>query len=270
MDICKKELEELLSFGEQAVRLASRHLVDHWGDWKNVKQKESHHSIVAEEDLESEEIIIQFLDKASPGHSFVSEERGGIVRDSGFTWVIDPLDGSSYYVRGLRSFSVSVALLYEWQPILGIVACPSDSEVFTALRAGGSYLNGRRITVSSLGELRDCIFSFSHRFLRAPEYLSPRSELVPSCRSIRGGGSCAQELCYIACGRTDGFIAPAQSLWDFAAGALVLEEAGGQFTDFAGEAPDYSSLSHKDFPVASSNGRLHSRILASLSSCQRG
>ena len=212
MDIPKKELDRLLSFGKQAVLLASQHLLDHWGHSNHIEQKESHHSIVSEEDLRSEEIIIGFLDKALHRHSFVSEERGQMSRHNKFTWIIDPLDGSSYYVRGLQSFSVSLALLYEWQPILGIVACPSNSELFTALRAGGSYLNGRPITVSSRGELLDSILSFSHSFLRTPQYDNPRTQLVPSCRSIRGGGSCAQELCYIACGRIDGFVAPAQKL----------------------------------------------------------
>jgi len=269
MGLHKQELDKFLSLGEQAVRLASQHLLDRWGHSNRVEQKESHHSIVSEEDLQSEEIIIEFLDRALPGHSFVSEERGQISRHDELTWVIDPLDGSSYYVRGLQSFSVSLALLHEWRPILGIVACPSNSELFTALQARGSYLNGRPIVVSSIGKLPDGILSFSHSFLRAPEYANPRSQLVPSCRSIRGGGSCAQELCYIACGRTDGFVAPAQSIWDFAAGALVVEEAGGQFTDFAGEPPDYSALPHKDFPVVASNGLVHGRILEPLSDCSR-
>lgn len=270
MDIPKKELERLLSFGKQAVRLASQHLLDHWEHCNIVKQKESHHSVVSEEDLRSEKIIIEYLDKAMPGHSFISEEGGEIKQNDELTWVIDPIDGSSYYIRGLRSFSVSVALLYQWQPILGIVACPSNAELFTTLRAGGSYLNGKPITVSSSQKLRDCIFSFSHRFLREPKFSSPQEELVPSCRSIRGGGSCAQELCYIACGRIDGFVAPAQKFWDFAAGALMVEEAGGQFTNFSGEPPDYSTIEQMVFSVVASNGHVHSRILEPLSSCPRG
>lgn len=265
MGLRKQEIDKFLSLGEQAVRLASQLLLDHWGHSNHVERKESHHSIVCEEDLQSERIIIEFLNKALPGHSFVSEERGRVSRHDEFTWVLDPLDGSSYYVRGLRSFSVSLALLHKWQPVLGIVACPSNSELFTALRAGGSYLNGRRMAVSSIGELRDGILSFSHSFLRASQYDSPRNHLVPSCRSIRGGGSCAQELCYVACGRTDGFIAPAQSIWDFAAGAIVVEEAGGQFTDSAGRPPDYSALSHKDFTVVASNRLVHSQLLEPLS-----
>jgi len=262
-----KESDGFLAAGTQAVQLASRYLLDHWGMSRGVVQKESHHSIVSAEDLRSEEIILGFLEKEFPGHSFLSEERGQVQRHSEFTWIVDPLDGSSYYVRGLRSFSISLALLHEGQPIVGIVACPSDAEFFTAVKAGGAYLNGRRVTVSSQEKLQDGILSFSHSFLRAPQYAGPRNDLVPSCRSIRGGGSCAQELCCLACGRTDGFIAPSQSLWDFAAGAILIEEAGGRLTDFAGQAPCYSALRCKDFPVVASNGLVHGRIVASLAGC---
>ncbi|MDP2982120.1 MAG: inositol monophosphatase [Candidatus Latescibacter sp.] len=266
MDTYKKELARFLSYGQEAVGLASQHLLAHWGDCRQVEKKESHHSVVTKEDIQSEEIIVEFLEKVVPGHSLISEERGRTLRDSEFVWVFDPLDGSSYYIRGLQSFSVSLALLCEWQPVLGIVACPANGEVFTAVRGGGSFLNAKQISTSSVCELRDCILSFSHRFLRAPEYLKPRTELVPSCRSIRGGGSCAQELCYIACGRIDGFIAPAQSLWDFAAGSLILTEAGGHFSGFAGESPEYLRMSQKDFAIVGSNGTVHRIILAELCS----
>ncbi|MBN2181791.1 MAG: inositol monophosphatase [Sedimentisphaerales bacterium] len=200
----------------------------------------------------------------------MSEEHGQIIRNDELTWVIDPLDGSSYYVRGLQSFRISVALLHQWQPVLGIVSCPLNAEFFTALHAGGSYLNGKPITVSSHRKLQDCIFSFSHRFLMDTEYRRPRDELVASCRSIRGGGSCAQELCYIACGRIDSLIAPAQKIWDFAAGILIVEEAGGQLTNFAGESPDYFAISQKDFSLVASNGHIHRQILESLLSYTEG
>jgi myo-inositol-1(or 4)-monophosphatase len=264
-------LDILRSHGKNSHTTVSEHSLNcqsfsHRGTQRGIwhsTQKESHHSVVSEEDLRSEEIIIECLDKAMHRHSSISEEQGQIIHNDELTWVIDPVDGSSYYVRGLRSFSVSVALLYQWQPILGIAPCPSNAGLFTTLRAGGSYLNGKPITVSSSQKLRECIFSFSHRFLREPKYSSPREELAPSCRSIRGG-SCAHELPYIACGRIDAFVAPAQKIRDFAAGALMVEETGGQFTNFSGRPPDYSST---DGFLHRRVQRAYSQISESLSSC---
>jgi myo-inositol-1(or 4)-monophosphatase len=183
MAISRNELQELMEYAQQAIFSASRLLLDRWGRAADIKKK-SLHKIVIEEDLRSEEIILRSLERALPGHSFISEECGSIMRNPDVVWVIDPLDGTSYYARGLRSFSISIAFLYKWQPVLGLVSCPADSETFTAMRSGGSFLNGNRIGVSSISQFGDSIVSYSHRFLRDPGYLASRSKMIPGCRSI--------------------------------------------------------------------------------------
>jgi myo-inositol-1(or 4)-monophosphatase len=263
MDISRNELQELMACAQQAILSASEYLLDRWGKTANIRKK-SLHKIVIEEDLHSEEMIISSLEKALPEHSFISEECGGMMRNRDFVWVIDPLDGTSYYARGLKAFSISITFLYKWQPVLGLVTCPADSETFTAMRSSGALLNGEKIVSSSISQFGDSIVSYSHRFLREPQYLASRSIMIPGCRSIRGGGACAQELCYVACGRIDGFIAPVQKIWDFAAGGLILEEAGGRLTDFFNGNPNYAALLNDDFHVAASNNRIHDQILGQL------
>ena len=254
-------MEEPIDIAIEAAKRASEYLIAHFGTSKNVWRKESHHSIVSRQDKESEDLIISTIKKKFPYHSIISEESDTEAVLSDYVWVIDPLDGSSYYARGLSSFSVSLALLYRWEIILGVISCPANKELFHALKGRGAYLNGNNIQTSKIEHFHDSIFSFGHKILRLDNFRSQTRILLLSVRSIRGGGSCAQELCNVACGRTEALIKLDQSIWDYAAGKLIVEEAGGTFSDFYGNIPTFSSLRERDFCFLASNSLLHEKVL---------
>jgi len=254
-------VEEFLDVAKEAVRRASEYLLTHFGASENVERKESHYSIVSQQDRDSENLIISTIKKRFPHHSIISEESATREVLSDYVWVIDPLDGSSYYAKGLPSFSISLALLIEWEVILGIVICPANREFFHAVKSHGAYLNDNRIQTSKTVRFQDSIFSFGHKILRLDNLRAQTKTLLESVRSIRGGGSCSQELCNVACGRTEALIKVDQSIWDYAAGKLILEEAGGTFSDFRGNRPAFNSLRERDFCLIASNGILQEEIL---------
>jgi myo-inositol-1(or 4)-monophosphatase len=258
-------LEEALKVAVDAVREASEYLMSHFGSSRDVERKESHHSVVSEQDKQSEALLISRLKREFPDHSFIAEETGEESMSEDYVWIIDPLDGSSYYARGLKSFSVSLALLVKWEVKLGVVACPANQEFFCAWKGDGAYLNGVRVQTSKVQRLDDSILSFGHRMLRLDGYDSQMKKLLKSVRSVRAGGSLAQELCQVACGRIEAVINRDQSIWDYAAGKLILEEAGGALTDFHGGQPQLDNLRRRDLSLVASNGSLHARVVEILS-----
>jgi len=244
-----------------AARTAGGYLMQHFGQQITSSDKESHHSIVTEHDVEAERIIVQGIQNSFPGHSILSEEMGLQKADSDYLWVIDPLDGSSYYSRGIEMFSVAVALLKENQVIAGAIYNPVRSEMFYAWKDGGAFLNGTPITVSPHTNLKETICTAGHRYLRLEQYDQGMRNLLKSVRSIRGGGSCAQEMCYLACGRIDVLLTVNQSFWDYAAGSLIVREAGGQVSDITGVDFDVQKHLYGKFDLLATNGHVHKQVL---------
>jgi myo-inositol-1(or 4)-monophosphatase len=257
-------VREALAVAVEAAHQASDYLMEHFGPPRKVERKESHHSVVSEQDRGSEALIIDRLMKDFPDHSFISEEAGRKGGDEDYLWVIDPLDGSSYYARGLPTFSTSLALLHRGEVILAVVSCPALGEFFSASKGKGAYLDGERIETSTIDRLDDSILSFGHRVLRLDDDGARTRDLLKSVRSVRAGGSCAQELCYVACGRIEGVISRDQRIWDYAAGKLILEEAGGILTSLGGAEPELETLGTGRLSLVASNGPLHRAILEKL------
>lgn len=230
--------------------------------------KESLHSIVTAHDIEAQKIIVTALREGDGEATIISEEMP--EQDRGASdppyWIVDPIDGTSYFARGLQGYSVSIALVDRQGLAVGVVHCPATNELFLAERGQGAFLNGDRITVSGITDPRRALLTFSHRFLREITSCPGRLEMVRSVRSIRGGGSCAQELAYLASGRIDGVIALAQSPWDYAAGMLLVTEAGGEISDAGGRRPDLMNVSAKSQDIVATNGSLHPWCLKHIQS----
>lgn len=246
----------LLQFAISTAQAAGHYLMENFGDMHAQTEKESLHSIVTAHDLAVEKLIIDRIKAAYPSHGILSEESGAFDTDSEYLWVIDPLDGSSYFARGLPNFSVAIALVYKNEIILGVVENPLYQETFYATKRGGAFRNQNSIKVSTSSTLSSAIFNFGHRYLRLPEYQPHSGELLKAVRSIRGGGSCAQELCQIACGRIDGLITVNQAPWDFLAGKLILEEAGGKLVKLNGSEISIEESLKKTTDIVATNGVL--------------
>jgi myo-inositol-1(or 4)-monophosphatase len=218
-------------------------------------------NLVTETDMASQELIHRRLSARFPDHDFLAEE--GLRRLSGaeFRWVFDPLDGTTNFAHRLPVFCVSLALERRGELVCGVVHNPISGETFRAERGGGAYLGETPIRVSPIGGLDQALvatgFPYDIRETRAN--ISHHDAFLLRTQGVRRCGSAALDLCYVACGRFDGFWEMKLNPWDTAAGALMVEEAGGRITDFQGRPVDIYKPE-----VCASNGLLHEAMLAVL------
>ncbi|KAF1009782.1 MAG: Inositol-1-monophosphatase [Luteibacter sp.] len=190
----------------------------------------------SEVDRLAEAEIVKELRRAYPTHAILAEESGQIGKGP-LTWVIDPLDGTHNYLRGIPHFSVSIALLDKGEPVYGVVFDPLRDELFTASKGDGAYLNDRRIRVGRRDGIAGALLGTGYPY-RARNHLESQlamtSALLREAEDIRRMGSAALDLAYVAAGRLDGYFEPGLNVWDIGAGALLVREAGGVYNDFAG------------------------------------
>ncbi len=218
-------------------------------------------NLVTEMDLASEELIVRRLLTAYPDHQILAEERGQSQSSSPWKWVIDPLDGTTNYAHGYRFFCVSIGLEFQGKIVLGVVHDPITLETFSAISGAGAELNGQPIRVSIEATLENAMLStgFSYQPEAVEQNLELFNALIRQARAIRRDGSAALDLCYVACGRFDGFWELSLSAWDVAAGTLIVREAGGGVSRFDG-APG----TIYDGEIVVSNGSLHAALLESI------
>src|SRR5262245_3490198 len=218
--------------------------------------------LVTATDREAELLIVQALRGAFPDHAIVSEESPPHAGRSDYCWYVDPLDGTTNFVHGYPHCAVSVALEHQGERVLGLVHDPLRRETFSAARGEGAQLNGRPIRTSDVDELSHALLGTgfpSDRRERAGTYVAFVQVALERGRCVRRSGSAALDLCYVACGRLDAYWEWHLGPWDVAAGRLIVEEAGGRVTDFAGGAHVLG-----DAETAASNGRLHGALVAML------
>ena len=213
---------------------------------------------VSEVDRMAENEIIRVLRAAYPHHGFLGEETGSQSGDE-YVWVIDPLDGTTNFLHGFPHFAVSIALKYKDRLEQAVVFDPSRNELFTASRGSGAQLNDRRIRVSRVTDLEYALlgagFPFrSHDYVEA--WINTLREFMLTTSGIRRPGSAALDLAYVACGRYDGFWEFGLSAWDMAAGALIVQEAGGLASDFAGRQDFLDSGN-----IVAGNPKIHPEML---------
>lgn len=189
-------------------------------------------------DVESEKMLVDGLRHIRPDAGFVTEENtAGDNHHMDVMWIIDPLDGTTNYLHGLQVFCISVALYEQGQITAGIVHAPAMNETFTAMRGEGAFLNGNAISVSQVAQLKSSLIATGfpyYEFQKSDAYLKLLGILMQGTHGLRRMGSAAIDLVYTACGRFDGFYEMGLNAWDVAAGALIVEEAGGKVTDFRG------------------------------------
>jgi len=191
-------------------------------------------------DLESETLIQKIIRSRFPSHGIVSEESGGKPGRE-FTWVVDPLDGTTNYIVGFPFFSVSIALLQGTDPILGIVYNPATRELYVAEKNKGAFLNKKSIQVNEVPRLSRAILSFA----KGKDLIGGfrvLAKVVPVMRTIRFRGSSNLDICQVAAGRVAGFLVKKPAYHDTVAGVLIAQEAGGIVSDFQGELYTAKSL----------------------------
>lgn len=212
-------------------------------------------NLVTEMDRRVEEFIVGELTSAFPDHAIVAEEGTDVEIKSAWRWYIDPLDGTTNYAHGLPIYCVSLGLEKDGELICGVVYDPCQEEMFTTSAGGGAFLNGRPIKVSTEKELIKSLLvtGFPYDIRETTEdNLDNFAVFAKAARAVRRLGSAALDLCWLACGRFDGFWEIKLSPWDLAAGVLLVREAGGLVTDFGGQPFDLHSGR-----ILASNGRIH-------------
>ena len=207
-----------------------------------VSQKQVN-DFVTEVDQASEQMIIETLLGAYPGHGIWAEESGREhgAQDSEFVWIIDPLDGTTNFIHGLPIYCVSIALAVRGKVEQAVIYDPSRNDLFTATKGRGSYMNNRRIRVSKRIQLKDSLISTGFPYRAGDNFaqcLTMIGEVMQRSAGLRRPGAAALDLAYVAAGFTDGFFETGLKPWDIAAGSLLVTEAGGLIGNFTGESGD--------------------------------
>ncbi|MEE8112433.1 MAG: inositol monophosphatase family protein [Acidobacteriota bacterium] len=232
--------EEPLSLRETAIRAArigGEVLIRKYAQFSRTIDRKGRRDFVTDADRESEKQIVAFLRKARPDDAIRAEESDAEADPKRILWAIDPLDGTTNFIHRYPCFSVSVGVLRNGEVVAGAVFDPTRGELFDAALGSGARLNGVRIEVSGNRNLEDCLLVTGFPFRepeRLEEFLVGFSSLFREVSGIRRDGSAALDLSYVACGRVDGFWERGLSLWDIAAGTLLVREAGGMVTDLEG------------------------------------
>lgn len=233
--------------------------------------KKSEIDLVTEVDLECERMCRAVLAERFPDHDVLAEEMGAGAAHgpaSRWRWVFDPLDGTTNYAHGLPIFCSSLGLEIDGRAEVGAVYDPTRRELFTAERGGGAYLNGRRLTVSETPRLIDALLVTGFPYdvhTQSGDLVELFGAFLGRARAVRRLGSAALDLCYVAAGRFEAFWEQHLKPWDVAAGALIVEEAGGRVTGMDG-SPFEAAAAH----LIASNGPLHEEMLTVIREFRAG
>lgn len=254
----------MIKFLEKLAKGSGKILIEYLNKINKITIKQDR-SYVGEADLASEDYIISNIEKHFPGSKIISEEKGIIdskENNNGLIWIIDPLDGTTNYIHGFPFFCVSIGVLENNKLTAGIVYNPVNNELYKAELNKGAYLNNKRIKVSKTDNFKDTLLItgfYYHQGDKLREQIERFLKVQEITQSVRRLGSAALDVCYVACGKADGFWEEGVNSWDTAGGTIILTESGGKFTDFKGKAGNVFS---KEFVYT--NGMIHEELLKVL------
>jgi myo-inositol-1(or 4)-monophosphatase len=230
-------LEKEIRVASMAARTAGKILREKFGGVDLVRKK-GVIDLVTEADLEAEKAVLDIIGDHFPQDHILSEEAGDQGGSSNRIWLIDPLDGTTNFMHGFPFFAVSIALEIDQKMVLGVVYNPYLEEYFEAVKGSGAFLNRRPIQVSKTDAIEDALLAtgFPYHIHEHPEPVLERfARVLVKAQGVRRPGSAALDLCYVACGRMDGFWEEGLHPWDTAAGIVILSEAGGLLATYEGD-----------------------------------
>lgn len=260
----------LLEFAEELALSSGQWMVE---QRKNIIEleyecKSNHIDLVTRSDREAEQMVVTKIRERFPDHLILGEESTEqknfslITQNQKLCWVIDPIDGTMNFVHSIPHFAISIAVVKNGIPLVGVVYNPNREELFSTARGLGARLNGKQITVSKQNAIKDSLLSTgfaAEDWHKESPFRSEVQKVYGHCRSIRISGSSALDLAYIAAGRIDGFWHRRLAPWDIAAGILLVEEAGGKVSSLDGQFYQFM-----DDYVIVSNGLIHDGIISLL------
>jgi len=213
-------------------------------------------------DKNAEKQLVRNLTKLLPDAGFITEEETVNTIGKTFTWIIDPLDGTTNFIHGIPTFSISIALYEENVPVIGVVYEINRGEMFSTYKGGAAYLNNKEIRVSKNSNLSQCLLATGfpyYQFDKQPQYMQLFTEMMQKCHGLRRIGSAAVDLAYVACGRFDAYFEYNLNSYDVAAGAYLVQQAGGKILNFAGGDEFIETRE-----VLATNGIITDEILTSI------
>jgi myo-inositol-1(or 4)-monophosphatase len=263
-----EDIQKFLTVATQAAQAGGDVLQGFWGKLENIQEK-TPGNLVTEADTGSERVVLDILKAAFPEHRILAEESGASGEiNSSYVWAVDPLDGTTNYAHHFPVFSVSIGLLYEGQPIVGVVYNPITDELFTAGLGLGAFLTqnelAQPIRVSKTSEVADSLLASGFAYDRTKVIDNNYAEFchfTQVTQGVRRLGSAALDLAYVAAGRFDGYWERGLSPWDIVAGIVLVLEAGGQVSSY-----DQTALNIASGRVLATNGLLHEAMSQTLGS----
>lgn len=254
------DLELVKRVGVAAAYKGQKVLLSHHGRVSKVDKKGAI-DLITEADTGSEKVIIETIQKSFPDHTILAEESGLNKGEADHKWIIDPLDGTTNFAHQLGLFSISIAFALSDDTVIGIVLSPVTGELFTAGKGKGAELNGRPIKVSNSQTVSESLLvtGFPYNLVDFNPLLTRFSNCLKASQGVRRLGSAAIDLCFVACGRFDGFWEQNLKPWDTAAGELIAREAGAVITDFSNKP---FNIYKKE--ILATNGKIHQEMLSLL------
>lgn len=256
------DFDTILRTAIRAAYKGGKILRRHFGNLHDVRKKGAI-DLVSEADTASEAAIIDTIRSRYPDHTVLAEESGAShAENTAFQWIIDPLDGTTNFVHQIPVFAVSIGVSYQEELVAGVVLNPVSGELFSAVYGKGAWCNGIPIRVSSTRSLQDSLLAtgFPYQVPQMIDVVVPRfSRCLKAARGIRRLGAAAMDICYLSCGRFDGFWEQNLKPWDTAAGTVIAREAGARITDFSNHP--YTLASDQ---ILVTNGRIHDDLLQLL------
>jgi myo-inositol-1(or 4)-monophosphatase len=261
------ELKNMKDCIQHALKMAGEILMSYFGKISEYTVKESQSSIVTKADIESEKKIIEIILEKFPDHNTLGEETGFQNRNSEFTWVIDPLDGTSNFAAGIPWFGVIICVLKNDIPFMAGCFLPLQNEIYFAEKGRGAFRNGEKINVSNETELKNILAAYSLDYSDEPGKTEREAKLIQQVvsriRNLRST-NCIIDFCYTADGKLGACMNQTTKIWDIAAPGLIIEEAGGIVTDMQGNNYDFSlneTNFDRNFTIVGSNKILHSELI---------
>ena len=238
-DIYKNiDLFSLLDIAKNSALIGNKILIENYNKIQTISSKGRKGDLVTNVDLEVEIRIKEYLASKTPNVSIHAEESGKSIKSSELTWCIDPLDGTTNYSHGYPFFGSSIGLIYKNIPILGAISVPYINELYSGCIGKGSYCNDKKIRVSNPSSLAESLLvtGFSYdRFETEDNNYAEFCYLTHKTRGVRRGGAAAIDLAFVASGKVDGYWERGLEIWDLAAGAIIVKEAGGVVSDYPNE-----------------------------------
>ncbi|TKC06749.1 inositol monophosphatase [Pedobacter polaris] len=218
--------------------------------------------LVSYVDKNAEKQLVRNLSKLLPESGFITEEDTVNTLGKTYTWIIDPLDGTTNFIHGVPTYAISIALYEENQPVIGVVYEINRGEMFFSFKGGAAYLNNKEIHVSKNANLSQSLLATGfpyYQFDKQPQYMQLFTEMMQKCHGLRRIGSAAVDLAYVACGRFDAFFEYNLNSYDVAAGAYLVQQAGGKVMNFSGGDEFLEARE-----MLATNGNVTDQILATI------